>query len=132
KGDQEKSPEELDLTGLRDFNFAANWSESSAPPARREDSSGRSGGRRERRPDRRPAGAREMRSRESRSQDPRGARSPRRGRPDQRRGETPAAVLLRENPFDIQVFPDEPILETLTKAMRQSMRTYELFEVARP
>src|SRR5690625_1846355 len=133
KGDQkQKGSDELDLTALRDFNFAANWSESAAPPVRKEESGRSGGGRRERRPDRRPAGTKEMRSHGGHRNEPRsgGGRPLRRGR-DQRRQEAPGAVLLRENPFEIQLFPDEPVLETLTKAMRQSIRTYELFEVAR-
>src|SRR5690625_2273149 len=133
KGDQkQKGSDELDLTALRDFNFAANWSESAAPPVRKEESGRSDGEIRERRPHRRPAGSKGMPSHWGHRNEPRsrGGRPPRRGL-DQRRQQAPDAVLLREYPFEIQLFPDEPVLETLTKAMRQSIRTYELFEVAR-
>src|SRR5690606_6741503 len=52
-------------------------------------------------------------------------------RPSQeRRFERPPQPLWRDSPFDVQVYPEDAILTTLTRAMRQSLRTYELFEIA--
>ncbi len=122
--------QKLDLSGLRDFNFASNWSEAPSAPIRREkEAKSRGGARPERRPDRRPSGLKTMRSAPGDAARGPGAK-PRRPRPGERE-ERPDFSLLRESPFEIQIFPDEPVLATLTRAMRQSLRTYELFEVAR-
>lgn len=135
KGSEKKETgKKLDLSGLQDFNFASNWSESTQAPARNDREGRHQGGgdRRERRPDRRPSAPGDARSGG-------GERTERREqRPDRRDGDRPgrrqepqAQVLLRESPFEIQIFPEEPILAKLTNAMRHSLRTYELFEVCR-
>ncbi len=36
-----------------------------------------------------------------------------------------------EQIFDISIFPEEPVIVKLTRAMRHSLRTFELFEIAR-
>lgn len=133
KGDKaDKSPDELDLTGLQNFNFAANWSEAPTAPSRKErDSAPRGGPRRERHPDRRPQDrGKKPRSEGDAPGKPDGSR-PRHHEKPRRREERPEVDLLRNSPFDIQIFPEEPILATLTRAMRHSLRTYELFEIAR-
>lgn len=140
QGDKSKErPDELDLSGLQNFNFASNWSESPAVPSRRDRDADRAQGRRQPRPDRRPPKRRATpggeadeprQGREGRGSDDR--RDRRVARPRQDRGhERPPPPLWRDSPFDVQVYPDDPILTTLTRAMRHSLRTYELFEIAR-
>lgn len=135
KGEKDnESRQKLDLSDLRDFNFASNWSETPATVGRKErDFSPKGGARRERRPDRRPPGAKAARgagAAASGRESSHGHRQSRRPRPEEREGRRDM-VNLRESPFEIQIFPDEPVLATLTRGMRQSLRTYELFEVAR-
>jgi hypothetical protein len=132
----------IDLSALQNFNFATNWSEASAAPSGRadRDSGGRGEPRRDRRPQaRRPFGDNRGRPdgdrREQReAQGGRGERPAQgdRGRPERRGGgERPPAPLWRDSPYDVQVYPDDAVLTTLTRAMRHSLRTYELFEIAR-
>jgi hypothetical protein len=145
--EKKEKPGDVDLSGLQNFNFATNWSEATTAPSQRRDSGREPGARdrsfrREARPDRRPAkrpasgeggGVRRENPeaagpsregtdrRERRHEGPRHARRP----------ERPAVPLWRESPFEVQVYPEDQILTTLARAMRQSLRTYELFEIAR-
>jgi len=153
QGDKKENKSgEVDLSGLQNFNFATNWSEAPAAPSGRgdRDSSERGRGR----PDRRPSGGKRPPGRErggdtqqGRGADrrPQGERSDRPAGDDRRqapgdrrdrgfdrsRRDRPQVPLWKESPFEVQVFPDDPIVTTLTRAMRHSLRTYELFEIAR-
>lgn len=134
KGDKDNSPAELDLSDLQHFNFADNWSEETPAGRDRERSPREGRARSERQPDRRPPRKKRSRDEREEREGQRGDRRPERAYSSERgpgREGRPALNLLRDCPFDIQIFPEEPILATLTKAMRHSLRTYELFEVAR-
>lgn len=133
----------VDLTDLQNFNFATNWSEAPAAPSRRGGGDRDSSGRRDSRPDRRPSrqrspeggaprdgGGERREGAPGRGGPPSGGDRRERRPSQERRFERPPPPLWRDSPFDVQVYPEDAILTTLTRAMRQSLRTYELFEIA--
>ena len=128
--DKSKKLTQPDLDALRGLSFGTNWSEATTGGSQRSDSREKSFGKGERSPrtkDRRPP--REKRF--DRSGD---------GPPDRRSGDRPARPRFREERpereffkpvVEVQFHPIETVFETLANAMRQSVRTYELFEIAR-
>ena len=130
----------LDLSALENLSLGPNWSSSDRKNEnkRYQDYEGRpqrsrggaQGGRRDRRPPRRErppraGGSDSPRSERPRSQDRERPRGGGRGnrRPRQERPFVPTV--------DISLYPEDTPFRALTQAVRNSCRTYELFEIAR-
>lgn len=144
----------LDLSQLQSFSFGTQWTQDKASPAeqreggdrsRREDRrDGPGGGKRDRRGFRKPgpssadqgAGEREQRFRgPAREGQGPGARGPRREFRGGPRGEDRPAFQDR-GPYDsphfaASFYPEDASFNALSKTIRSSYRTIELFEIAR-
>ncbi len=111
----------LDLSSLSNLDFGPSWA-----------SKPKDGGNKFAHSDQKKSNKGKSRRYSEESGAGRDRRSPR-GRPDRRqggvRGGRPSQPYLPD--YDVQLQPDGAAFSALTKAMRDSCRTYELFELAR-
>lgn len=138
---KDKSASPVDLSELKNLNFGPDWGDSSSGKGRsgsgsRGESGGKRGGKggpsRDRRPSRPPrsqSGGGD-RDRGPARRDFPGGSGPReggsRGRGGNRREEAPFKPTV-----SIAFYPEDEPFKVLAKAIRNSYRTYELFEIAR-
>lgn len=140
RSDEDKPSSDLDLSSLGELSLGPDWGSGSLPksksPKWSEDNRGRqgrrgggsSGGSRDRRGGKtaRPPGGGQGGHERNDSRD-----GQHRGRPQQGRGRP----VRPERPFqpiiEADFYPDDNAFKALTQAIRQSYRTFELFEIAR-
>ncbi|MGF1531607.1 MAG: hypothetical protein ACFCU4_09650 [Puniceicoccaceae bacterium] len=124
----DKPEPSLDLSALQDFSFGPDWgtgAASSKPKERRAEPA-------ERRPERQ-GGRRERPDRRQLNRGAGGVSRERQG--GESRGEGPRGGYRHEPPFEpvvkVDFYPEDEPFEILMKSFKASMRTYELFELAR-
>ena len=137
---QEKTPEAVDLSSLKDLSFTPDWGSSKGSITRQDKKGGRGGPRSDSSPgasgaarkDRRPP--RKERSFEP-SGDSQGRGGPRKqGEGENRRGgkrfDKNRPPIFKPT-VEVSIYPEDEPFKVLVKAIRSSYRTYELFDIAR-